>query len=173
MKLSREKRRSGILACHSPSEAAETTENTPPPYPEFPEIAKREIFYTFPTIGAYYQYVDKGMGSFGSTLEELLININHQLEPFKNQLLSMIFERCQTHYGTEITEEVKAFLAEDSSSNSVRELRGSSEESLHSQLSNIFIDILRGCFELSMSNVSDFQEYYSNEIRSRFGGNLL
>jgi hypothetical protein len=170
MQRSSEQRRAGILACPSPSEAAETTESSPPPYPEFPEIASREIFYTFPTIGAYYQYINKGAEPLGLTLEELLIKLNPQLEPIKNQLLPMIFEYCQTHYGTEMTEAVKSFLVGNFSSNSVRELRSRSEESLRSQVLSIFNDVLRGCFELTVSKIADFEEFNNNEAKNRSGG---
>jgi hypothetical protein len=84
MRLSSGKRRSGILACHSPSEAEDTTENSPPPYPAFPEIADWRIFYTFPTIRVNYQPFSNSVKSYwDKTFEDILIAVGPKLESFK------------------------------------------------------------------------------------------
>jgi hypothetical protein len=53
MRLNREIRRSGVLACHSPSEAEDTAEESPP-YPAWPELEHQRGMYTLVTMGGFY-----------------------------------------------------------------------------------------------------------------------
>jgi hypothetical protein len=105
MRQSRESRRSGVLTCYTSSENEDTTKK-PLPYPEWPELADYEGYYTLPTIHAYYQYNFEHMPSLKESLsepfEEQLVRFFPFLEPYKTQLFSKIVEYSQLHFGTEL-----------------------------------------------------------------------
>jgi hypothetical protein len=167
---SSERRRSGVLACHTTSEAENTAENAPPPYALFPEIADRDIFYTFPTIGANYKPANRGFQNFGfSSVEEFLIALSPNLDSIKNNLLPEIFEYCQTQYGIGLSKSVKDLIAGNFSSNLVREIWRSVEEEQDNTFSNHFVAFLRAVAEIRMKHVKDDEGYDTSEMNSSFG----
>jgi hypothetical protein len=108
MRLNRESRRSGVLACHSPSEAGDTAEESPP-YPAWPELEHQQGMYTLPTmVGFYFPAPAK---EFKESFEEVLIRFSPHLEPYKTQLIPMILEYCQSQFGTELKGSVDEVLA--------------------------------------------------------------
>jgi hypothetical protein len=110
MRHSSGSRRAGILACPSHYNIEDTVEKFPL-YPEWPEIEDANRAHVFPTIGAYYQpdifpafykYINTEL-PLHQSLADWYVRLMPFLAPYKSQLMPMILEYCQSHFGIEGT----------------------------------------------------------------------
>jgi hypothetical protein len=101
----RERRRSAVLTCPTPSEVKITSEKFPP-FETWPEIMEHNRMCVLPTVGAWY-YPELGhtfSNAFGETPDPYILIDNYIrlypfLEPYRAKLFPMISEIAHSKYG--------------------------------------------------------------------------